>query len=488
MMPPLPGVRGNGHPRVAPRSPEAAVRSLLLPLGLLLGLTWAAPSAAPADDWPQWLGPQRDGVYRETGVTTDFSKTPPKELWRVPVGGGYAGPAVAGGRVFVPDWVADDPAAAPANQFSNPALTGRERVRCLDANTGATLWEYAPQVTYKIQYPAGPRVTPTVELDSNQDGGEGPGGRVYFLGAMGDLVCLDAVTGKKVWGCNVTAKFGSPVPIWGFSSHPLIDGDNLYTIAGPTDGPLLCINKRTGELNWKACSAEDECGYAPPVIYTVNETKLLLAWTAESVNAVDPASGAVHWSVPVAPSFNMSIAHPVLLQSGGANLLYCMSHDPTAVAMLKLAADPTDAPEVLWRGDTRTGMNGVMDTPVFAASLGEAGLLFSPDRNGVLVAADPLTGRQVAEDREFFRRATTWGNVFTTPVGAGGACYFAVETGELKSGTLSAAGAEVNGTASLLTPTQIAGGRRVVWVHPAYAMQSVFWRNDRELIRASLAE
>ena len=159
------------------------------------------------------------------------------------------------------------------------------------------------------------------------------------------------------------------------------------------------MNKSTGELKWKACAAEDECGYAPPVMYEVGGTKLLLAWTAESVNAVDPATGAVHWSVPLAPSYNMSIAHPVLAELGGERYLYCMSHDPQAAALLKLAADPTDAPEVLWRGDTRTGMNGVMNTPVIAGDLGDDVLIFSPDRNGGYVAADLRTGEQVAKDR-----------------------------------------------------------------------------------------
>ena len=473
---------------VAVRHAAAALLALSLSALSPSGLT--APPGALADDWPQWLGPHRDGVYRETGVLTAIPADGLKELWRVPVGGGYAGPAVAGGRVFLPDWAPADASAAPADQFQNPALPGRERVRCLDAQTGKQLWEYAPRVTYRIQYPAGPRVTPTVELRPSQDGGDGPDGRVYFLGAMGDLVCLDAATGEKVWGYNVTAKFGAKVPVWGFASHPLIDGNNLYTIAGPADGPLLCVDKLTGDLKWKACEAADECGYAPPVLYELGGKRLLIAWTAESVNAVNPDTGAVYWAVPLAPSFNMSIAHPVLAEAGGAAYLYCMSHDPQAVAMLQLAADPTAAPRVLWAGDARTGMNGVMDTPVLKPELGANGLIFSPDRNGVYVAADLTTGDQVAEDREFFDSATTWGNVFTTPVPAAGegACFLAVETGELKSGVLSDEGVTVTGSAKLLAPTQIAGGRRVVWVHPAYAMRSVFWRNDRELVRADLSE
>ena len=447
---------------------------------LTLAAALACVPAAPADDWPQWLGPRRDGVYRETGVTTDFSEKAPAELWRVKVGGGYAGPAVAGGRVFVPDWAPDDPAAVPEDQFQVKPLPGVERVLCLDAETGDTVWEYAPNVTYKMSYPAGPRVTPTVEP------GDGPDGRVYFLGAMGDLVCLDAKTGGKVWGVDVVEKFGAKVPMWGFSSHPLVDGGNLYVIAGPADGPLLCFKKTTGELKWKACESEDECGYAPPALYTIGGVKTVVAWTAESVNGVDPATGEVFWTVPLAPSYNMSIAHPVLAEKDGDQYLYCMSHDPTAVAMLKL--DGTNEPAVLWKGDTRTGMNGVMDTPIVRPDLGKDGLAFSPDRDGVFVAASLKTGRQVAKDREFFERPTTWGNVFTTPVADTGAEYFALEDGTLKTGELSPEGVTVTGSAKLLAPTQAAGNRKVVWVHPAYAMKSVFWRNDRELVRADLSE
>ena len=451
---------------------------LALPL-LILGSP-ALSDTCRGDDWPQWLGPQRDGVYREGGVDADFSDGAPAELWRVKVGGGYAGPAVAGGRVFLPDWTPDDPAAVPADQFQVVPLPGVERVLCLDAETGKQVWEYAPKVTYEMSYPAGPRVTPTVKLE------DGENGRVYFLGGMGDLVCLDAKTGGKVWGVDVVEKFGSKVPMWGFSSHPLIGGDNLYVIAGPTDGPLLCLDKATGELKWKACESEDECGYAPPVLYEVGGVKTLVAWTAESVNGVDPATGEVYWTVPLAPSYNMSIAHPVLAEKDGGQYLYCMSHDPTAVAMLKL--DGKNTPEVLWRGDTRTGMNGVMDTPVLRPDLGEDGLAFSPDRDGVFVAASLKTGKPVAKDREFFERPTTWGNVFMTPVAGTGAAFFALEDGTLKTGELNEKGVEITGSAKLLEPTQIAGNRKVVWVHPAYAMQSVFWRNDRELVRADLAE
>src|SRR6059058_1124713 len=107
-----------------------------------VALLSAAALAAPlrADDWPQWLGPQRDGVWRETGILDTFPKDGPKVLWRSPVGIGYAGPAVADGRVYVPDFVPDEGAKPPPSGFTKQKLTGKERVVCLSEKTGEVLW------------------------------------------------------------------------------------------------------------------------------------------------------------------------------------------------------------------------------------------------------------------------------------------------------------------------------------------------------------
>src|SRR5688572_1842215 len=138
----------------------------LLPLALVALL----PTDLRADDWPQWGGPQRDLVWREKGIVR---KLPTEGLlprvWSTPLGEGYAGPAVAAGRVFITDLV----------DRAEPKAT--ERVFCLDAATGKELWRHAWPVDYQIQYPAGPRATPGVDGD-----------RVYVLGAMGDLFCLGA--------------------------------------------------------------------------------------------------------------------------------------------------------------------------------------------------------------------------------------------------------------------------------------------------------
>ena len=142
---------------------------------VFLCLLLAVTSAALADDWPQWLGTERDGIWREPGVRKNLREEGAKVLWRAPVNWGYAGPAVAKGRVYVPDVVFTD------DEFDGKTQGGRpreavERILCLNAETGEPLWEYEYEVTYTISYPGGPRVTPTVVED-----------RLYFQGGASEL-------------------------------------------------------------------------------------------------------------------------------------------------------------------------------------------------------------------------------------------------------------------------------------------------------------
>src|SRR5262249_43247390 len=120
------------------------------------------PSGARADDWPQWLGPQRDGVWRGTGILERFPEKGVKVRWRTPVGMGYSGPAVAGGRVFLTDRTLSTDTQNPADPFGRAAVAGKERVLCLDEATGKVLWTHEYDSTYRMSYPAGPRTTPVV--------------------------------------------------------------------------------------------------------------------------------------------------------------------------------------------------------------------------------------------------------------------------------------------------------------------------------------
>jgi outer membrane protein assembly factor BamB len=155
-----------------------------------------------ADDWPQWGGPQRDLVWRETGIVETLpvdadGKLP--RVWSAPIGEGYAGPAVANGRVFVTDRIVDE---------------SLERVLCFDAETGKLLWNHDYLARYTVSYPAGPRSTPVVDGD-----------RVYTIGAMGHMFCFNAESGKVLWKRNFVDDFGTDLPTWGMAASPLVDGD-----------------------------------------------------------------------------------------------------------------------------------------------------------------------------------------------------------------------------------------------------------------------
>src|SRR4051812_29907606 len=164
-----------------------------------------------ADDWPQWLGPKRDGVWRETGIV---EKLPEKfsYKWRAPIGGGYSGPAVVDGRVYVMDRQLATNTANPSNAFSRGQIPGTERIVCLNEPDGKILWTHEYDSAYTVSYAAGPRVTPAVD-----------NGKVYTVGAEGDLVCVDAENGKPVWQHNFGKDFGVKTPMWGFAGHPLVD-------------------------------------------------------------------------------------------------------------------------------------------------------------------------------------------------------------------------------------------------------------------------
>ena len=114
---------------------------------------------ASSDDWPQWLGEKRDGVWRETGLVDKFPAGGPNQVWKEPIGIGYAGPAVANGKLFVTDYVPDDKAKLPESGFKRGRFAGNERVICRDASTGKQLWATDYPVEYTVSYPAGPRCT-----------------------------------------------------------------------------------------------------------------------------------------------------------------------------------------------------------------------------------------------------------------------------------------------------------------------------------------
>lgn len=437
---------------------------------VLLGLCGAVADAA-ADDWPQWLGAQRDGIWREAGVRRDLPEGGAKVLWRAPVSLGYAGPAVAGGKVYVPDFVLAEGAFDGQSQGGQPRK-GRERILCLDAASGKVLWQHAYDVTYAISYPGGPRVTPTVA-----------DGRLYFQGTMGHMWCLDAESGEVAWQRDICRDYQCEPPRWGYSSHPLVHGDLVYAVAGGDGRVLLALDRRTGEEKWKALSA-DEAGYCPPRIIHHAGIEQLLFWYPEAVVSLHPASGEPNWSVELKPVYGISRMTPRLL----GNNLYVAGPGTNVAVMLELD-DRKPGVRELWRGAIDKAVY-----PLNAPPQMHDGVIYGVDgETSALIAVSMKDGERLwsttapslAPDSP---KRSRHGTAFLVHHEANGHYWIFGEMGDLILAQLSAEEYRELGRQHIIEPTNGAWGRKVVWSHPAFADRSVFARNDKELIRVDLSE
>ncbi|MCS7021780.1 MAG: PQQ-like beta-propeller repeat protein [Gemmataceae bacterium] len=429
-----------------------------------------------AADWPQWMGPQRDGTWPEDGILRDFPKEGPRILWRTPIAGGYAGPAVAAGRVFVSDRILAPGSQLPDDPFSTSRLPGKERLLCLDAQTGRLLWKHEYDCPYEISYAAGPRCTPTVADD-----------KVYFLGAMGDLYCLKVREGSVVWSKNLPREYNAKVPTWGYCGHPLVHGNLLYCIAGGEGSLVVAFDKDSGREVWKALTAREQ-GYAPPTLVRLHGRERLLIWHAQALNALDPLTGKLLWSVPLAPKYGMAIMAPRL----EGDIIYAGGIGGAAVALKAL---PNDQVEILWKEavdgkeERVRGLYPVNVTPIL-----HQGILYGVDQEGMLRAVELHTGKRLwftflpvigKEEDEDYKGAGS-GTAFI--VKNGDRYFIFAETGHLIIAELTPKGYKEISRAKVIEPTNAAFGRKVVWSHPAFANKCAYIRNDKEIICVSLAQ
>lgn len=426
------------------------------------------PQALPADDWNGWMGDQRDGVFRESGIVDEIPAEGLPVQWRTKIGGGYAGPAVSNGRVFVFDYQLRN--GTPRNDpGSRVSLDGAERLLAIDARTGDVLWEESYDCPYSISYPAGPRCTPTVDGD-----------HVYTLGSEGDLKCRQVDDGSLVWSKSFPRDFRAEVPIWGFASHPLIDGDLLYTMVGGPGQGVVAFDKKTGEVRWKAL--DTSAGYCPPSIIEAGGVRQLAIYHPKGVVGMDPANGKVHWSVSASPSYDMSIARPMV----DGNLLYVSGIHNEAL-MVELGTNSPTAKE-RWRGEPKMAVHSANATPLFVD-----GVLYGTDCNeGSLIAVDATDGSRIWTTFEATKpgekRFIKHGTAFLTRIGRTDRYLVMSETGDLQMARLNREGFQDLGRMKILEPTGECFGRSVVWSHPAYANQTAYARNDKEIVAVSLAK
>ena len=425
-------------------------------------------TALHADDWPQWLGPQRDGIWRETGIVEKFPANGPRVRWRVPVNAGYTGPAVANGRVYLMDRKVNASAPMPRSAFDRGEIPGKERVLCLNEADGKLIWEHIYDCPYTVSYAAGPRATPLVS-----------GGKVYTLGTEGHLLCLDAEKGTVLWSRDFKKDFGARTPVWGFAGHPLLDGNKLICLAGGPGSIVVAFDKDTGRELWRALSAR-EPGYCPPTLITAGGTRQLILWHPQSVNSLDPETGKVFWSYPWEIRSGLSIATP--RQAGDLLLLSSFYNSSRC---FKLDATKPEA-AVQWEGKSFSEKNtdtlhSLMSTPFI-----EDGHLYGVCSYGQLRCLKLDTGERMWETFAATTGSSVrWGNAFL--IKHADRFFLANEQGDLIIAKLTPKGYEEISRARLLDPTNTDPRRTVVWSHPAFANKSVYARNDREIVCVSLA-
>ena len=428
-----------------------------------------APATGGAEDWPQWRGPDRLAVWDETGIVDRFPDDGLKVTWRVPISSGYAGPAVADGRVFVLDWI-EDP--------TSRTMGGTERVLALDEDSGAVLWDYEWHTSYRMlmaSYAIGPRATPTVDGD-----------RVYVVGATGRLFCLDVETGAPRWEMDYASEYDMSVPPWGVTSAPLVDGPRLITlVGGEPDALVVAFDKRTGTELWRALDVVAEAGYGQPVIYEAGGARQLIVWHPTGLASLDPETGDVYWEQAFDTADGITVATPV---RSGHYLLVAQLYN--GALMMRLGTDRPSA-ELMWKGssnshepDATEGLHAMTTTPIV-----DGEYVYGVGAHGELRGLDARTGERLWMSDQMTAQASYATAFF---VRQGERFFVNNDDGDLIMARFTPIGyVELDRVPLILPTARPARGhgpdRLVNWVHPAYANGHVIQRNDREILRASLS-
>ncbi|MDQ3622571.1 MAG: PQQ-like beta-propeller repeat protein [Verrucomicrobiota bacterium] len=234
-------------------------------------LVLALPAlCAYAFDWPQWRGPNRDDVSKETGLLKQWPEGGPKQLWLYKNGGqGYSGPAIVAGKLF-----------------TMGTREGSEILLCLDAGTGKELWATPAGQIFADSRGDGPRGTPTVEAD-----------RVYTLGGEGTLLCANVADGKEVWR-RTMKELGGKTPGWGYTEGALVDGNQVVCTPGGSQGTIAALDKATGKTLWQTEDFTVGAQYSSIVAAEINGEKQYVQLTMNTLVGVSPKDGTVLWRTP----------------------------------------------------------------------------------------------------------------------------------------------------------------------------------------------
>ena len=255
-------------------------------------------------DWPQWRGPNRDGISPEQGLLQAWPESGPEVVWRVPLEAGFSGVSVRRGRLY-----------------TMGAAGKVEYALCLEAASGAELWRAPVGEKFTNGNGDGPRSTPAL-------GGD----QVFVVGAQGTLCALRAEDGTKLWERDFVKEFGTAVPGFGFSPSPLIEGDMVLSEVGGGEGKsLAAFDRNSGKVLWTVHT--DRAGYSSPIAITWGGVRQILFLTSNNLVSVAPADGRVHWTYPWPTHDGINVATPIFIPGGMVFISASYDHGAALVEM-----------------------------------------------------------------------------------------------------------------------------------------------------------
>ena len=279
---------------------------ILMSAAIIMLCLAAESTAQVGGEWPQWRGPNRDGISKETGLLKQWPADGPALAWKAKgAGAGYSSLAISNGHLF-----------------TMGLRGGREYVIAFDVATGKEAWATAHGGAFRNDRGDGPRGTPTVD-----------GANLYALGGNGDLSCLDASTGRVLWTMNILKKFGGSNPSWGISESPLVIGDKLLVNPGGPGASIVALNKKDGSLIWK--SQSDPAGYSSGMPVQIGNTTQVVFFTEQRALGLDLKDGKLLWAYPRAANDTANVATPVVR----GNRVFISSDYGTGAGLVEIKAD-----------------------------------------------------------------------------------------------------------------------------------------------------
>jgi outer membrane protein assembly factor BamB len=343
--------------------------TLRLALAFVAALGALVPAQTPSTDWPQWRGPNRDGISQEKGLLQAWPANGPAVVWSVKsLGAGYGSLAIRGDRVFV-----------------QGSRSRQSFVDGLDRATGKTVWSRSLGQAGDNDRGSGPRGTPTLDGD-----------RLYALSEAGQLACLRIADGTVVWQRQILNEFGGRNIQWLISESPLVDGDRVIVTPGGRGASIVALDKMTGKTVWTTKELSDEAGYSSAVVAEVGGVRAYTTITADAGVGVRASDGKLMWRYTPAANQTANITTPVV---SGNRVFYTSAYN-TGAGMVNLTAkgDQLQASEAYFTREMQNHHGGVVLI---------SGTLYG-FHNSILTAIDFATGKMLWRDRSVGKGAVVY--------------------------------------------------------------------------------